>query len=353
MLRRRLLIPALLALTLIAPLTADAAGPDGAACAADPNGAGCVAGLPSAEYQLLLDEMLLHPAPAVRPLEPNMDEVNRFAFRKIVGGAATIYDAPNGNPIGSIDQGFTYVTVERQEGDWIQINAGQWMPASQLAIARPSTFAGILLDGPLAYPLAWVLVPGYTSSYPGGEPDQSRAQLARYTRLNLFATVEVDGWEWYLVGPDAWIKQTQVARIVPVARPREVKGRWFAIDLFEQVMIAYEEDTPIFATLVASGLPDWPTNEGVFKVWARQVNGHMSGAEGQSDFYSLENVPWVMYFDNAISLHGTYWHDGFGYRHSHGCVNLSITDSNWAYLWSKDGGYDTPYVYVYSTGEYR
>ena len=132
MLHRRLLILALLALTLTAPLDAGAAGPDRAACAADPNGAGCVAGLPSAEYQLLLDEMLLHPAPDVRPLEPNMDEVNRFAFRKIVGGAVTIYDAPNGNPIGTIDPGFNYVTVGRQDGDWVQINDGQWMPASQL-----------------------------------------------------------------------------------------------------------------------------------------------------------------------------------------------------------------------------
>jgi hypothetical protein len=50
---------------------------------------------------------------------------------------------------------------------------------------------------------------------------------------------------------------------------------------------------------------------------------------------------------------GTYWHDGFGYRHSHGCVNLTITDAHWAFNWSRDGGFDKPYVYVYSTGKYR
>lgn len=352
--RRSLIFSLVIIWTLASLAGVAAADPNSStACLSDPFGAGCTAGLPSVQYQLLLDEMLLHPEPNVRPLAPNIEEIARFAFRKIVGGAATIYDAPGGNPIGTIDDGFNFVSVTGAEGDWIQINAGQWMPASQLAVARPSEFTGVYLDGELAYPMAWVLVPAYPSPYPGAAGDQSRPLIQRYDRVNIFATVEVDGWEWYLTGPEAWVRQTNVARILMVDRPPQVKGRWFAVDLFEQVMVAYDEDTPVFATLVSSGLEDWETNEGIFNVWSRQVNGHMSGAEGQSDFYSLENVPWVMYFDDAISLHGTYWHDGFGYRHSHGCVNLTITDSHWAFTWSRDGGYETPYVYVYSTGEYR
>ena len=337
----------------LVPQAAHAAGPDRAFCLSDPNGPGCTAGLPTVEYQMLLDEMLLHPEPDVRPLPPNIEEIARFAFRKVIGGAATIYDAPGGNPIGEIAEGFTYVTITGVQGDWIQINPGQWMPASQLAVVRPSEFAGVYLDGELKYPMAWVLVPTYPSPYPGAAGDQSRELIPRYRRVNIFATAEVNGWEWYLVGPEAWVRQTSVARVLFVERPPQVKGRWFAVDLYEQVMVAYEEDTPVFATLVSTGLPDWETNEGIFTVWSRQRNGNMSGAEGQEDFYSLENVPWVMYFDNAISLHGTYWHDGFGYRHSHGCVNLSITDAHWAFTWSEDGGYETPYVYVFSSGEYK
>jgi hypothetical protein len=332
---------------------ANATGPGSAACLSDPYGPGCTAGLPSVEYQMLLDQMLLHPAPDVRPLAPNMEEISKFAFRRIVGGEATIYDAPGGNPIGTIAKGFNYVSVTGQQGDWIKINDGQWMPASQLAIARPSEFTGVYLDGGLAYPMAWMLVSGYPSRAPGTAPDQSQPIIERYTRLNIFATTEVDGWQWYLVGPEQWVKQTSVARVLFVDRPPQVKGRWFAVDLYEQVMVAYDDDTPVFATLVSSGLEDWPTNEGIFNVWSRQTNGNMSGAEGGADFYSLENVPWVMYFDDAISLHGTYWHDGFGYRHSHGCVNLTITDAYWAYNWSLDGGYEHPYVYVYSSGQYK
>ena len=43
-----------------------------------------------------------------------------------------------------------------------------------------------------------------------------------------------------------------------------------------------------------------------------------------------------MYFDNSISLHGTYWHDDFGYRRSHGCVNLSVSDARWLYEWTAE-----------------
>jgi lipoprotein-anchoring transpeptidase ErfK/SrfK len=117
--------------------------------------------------------------------------------------------------------------------------------------------------------------------------------------------------------------------------------------------VAYDQDTPVFATLISSGLPEWSTNEGTFQTWARIRNGSMSGAEGQTDFYSLENVPWTLYFDNAISIHGTYWHDGFGYRHSHGCVNMSITDSFWVFQWSAEGGYDKPFVHVWASGNYN
>jgi hypothetical protein len=63
-----------------------------------------------------------------------------------------------------------------------------------------------------------------------------------------------------------------------------------------------------------------------------------------------------MYFDDSISLHGTYWHDNFGYRRSRGCVNLSISDARYVFEWMADGGTRddiTAGVLVWSSGEYR
>jgi lipoprotein-anchoring transpeptidase ErfK/SrfK len=50
-----------------------------------------------------------------------------------------------------------------------------------------------------------------------------------------------------------------------------------------------------------------------------------------------------MYFDEGRSFHGTYWHDHFGFKRSHGCVNLSPRDSAWLYEWADEG----THVYVH------
>jgi hypothetical protein len=160
-----------------------------------------------------------------------------------------------------------------------------------------------------------------------------------------------------MVGPDQWIEQRMVAKAFKIDKPEGVEGRWVAIDLYEQTLVAYEDDTPVYATLISSGLPNTTTNEGLFDVWARVERDGMSGATGAPNAYALQSVPWVLYFDDAISLHGTYWHDLFGYRQSRGCVNLTISDAKWIFEWTAGGeinedGEPSTQVYVYSSGEY-
>jgi lipoprotein-anchoring transpeptidase ErfK/SrfK len=57
------------------------------------------------------------------------------------------------------------------------------------------------------------------------------------------------------------------------------------------------------------------------------------------DNYYLPDVPYVMYFADYLAIHGTYWHDNFGYPMSHGCVNLPTWAAEWLYYWA---GYGTP-----------
>ncbi len=277
-----------------------------------------------------------------------------------LAGPADIYDAPGGDVVRVLDSGFTFVTTQGVENDYTQINPEEWVLSSHLTPIWPSTFSGILLDEALDYPMAWLLHNTIPSATPGAEPLDDRLPLMRYARVSIFATAEVDDWRWYQIGPDQWVQQTMVAKVLPVARTPEIDtDRWVSIDLYEQVVIAYEGSTPVFASLVSSGLEDWPTNEGLFHVYLRNPRAPMSGANAQPDFYDLEEVPWTMYFDGDIALHGAYWHDGFGYRHSHGCVNMSIADAFWLYQWaSPEFDFEVPgdtgiAVLVYSSGVYR
>ena len=51
--------------------------------------------------------------------------------------------------------------------------------------------------------------------------------------------------------------------------------------------------------------------------------------------YEQPNVPYVMYFYGAYSLHGAYWHNDFGRPRSHGCVNLPVADAKWLFYWTE------------------
>jgi hypothetical protein len=57
-----------------------------------------------------------------------------------------------------------------------------------------------------------------------------------------------------------------------------------------------------------------------------------------------------MYFDElmGIALHGTFWHDRFGYKHSHGCVNMTILDAEWTFKWSENAPNDL-WVWVHTS----
>jgi hypothetical protein len=315
----------------------------------------------SGDWGIDAEDIALYPKPNVKQIYADNSLLYDRAYRR-VNGATNIHDAPGGNVLSTLGAGFNFVTVNHEQDGWSQISEGKWMPSANLTTdVATSSFAGVYLpEEPLTYPLAWLLVHVKPALYPGGEEAESNTRLLRYTLVNIYSTVMVDGWRWYQIGEKQWVKQTQVAKYLPVERFNEIDTeRWISIDLYEQVLIAYNGNTPFFATLISSGLPQWETNEGLFHVYVRYPRTVMSGAEGREDFYYLEEVPWTMYFDKDIAVHGSYWHDGYGYRRSHGCVNASITDANLLYNWASEEfdftvSNDTgPAVYVYSSDEYK
>lgn len=323
--------------------------PDVCEYTGDPTSQGCIA------------FMEANPAPQVEQIGLDTATLSQYDFWRIGPDPVPTFDAPNGNITGEIPQGFNFVTAVQRIDGWIQDEQGRWLRQSDGYHVPPSYFAGVTLPQDWQLPFGYILdLTGiYASTVPGGDPTQESGLLPlRYEIYNIYAEAEDDeGWTWYLVGPDQWVKQIFMSVILPTQRPDGVTGRWVAVDLYEQSLVAYEDDTPVYATLISSGLPEYSTNEGLFEVWATLASDPMSGATGAPNAYALQRVPWVQYFDGGISLHGTYWHDWFGYRRSRGCVNLSISDARWVFDFFQNdpnAGDDNPnYVYVHSTGEYR
>ena len=69
------------------------------------------------------------------------------------------------------------------------------------------------------------------------------------------------------------------------------------------------------------------------RIWVKILASDMDNVERDDldAHYSLEDVPYVQFFDNAVALHGTYWHRDFGHVKSHGCVNLAPLDARWLF----------------------
>jgi hypothetical protein len=274
---------------------------------------------------------------------------------------ANVYPEPSraAPPVRNVGDGYLFATVigwSRINGaTWYQINPGEYVHQDDIQLVETAEFQGVQILQQPERPFGWVVQDVQPSSEPDGEPNSAFAELPRYTFVEIFDAVQgEEDWIWYDIGNGRWVRQTYFSIVDVNPRPAEVGPDefWTEVDLYEQTFAAYEGNRMVYATLISSGLNRWPTREGLFQVEDenRFRQYKMSGAEGRKDYYFLEDVPYIMYFDlyNGIALHGTYWHDRFGYKHSHGCVNMTILDAEWTFNWSEDAPNDL-WVWVHTS----
>lgn len=250
--------------------------------------------------------------------------------------------AVGGAPARSLGKGYLWVSLADaspvyQDGQaWYRINTSEYVRADQLAVYSPSAFQGAAPASPPDQPFAWLVYAAQVSAAPGVAPAKDADWLPRYSQVTVYEEQKLGDWMWYRVGDKQWIEQRKLGVVYPAARPEGVAptDKWIDVNLFEQTLAAYEGDRMVYATLVSSGLPQWSTEEGLFRIWTKVKMAKMSGRDGYADYYFLEDVPWTMYFNKSFALHTAYWHDRFGFPHSHGCVNLAPKDAQWLFDWA-------------------
>lgn len=298
------------------------------------------------------------PPPMFVQPEPFVDSLLPQRNYGRLSDLANVYPEPTTAvaPVRNVGDGFLFVTVQatiqNEAGEiWYMINYGEYVRADDLDLVEISEFTGFEVRAQPERPFGWILVEYQYSSAPNTEPEPGTPKLPRYTFFEVYDAVESDdGWIWYNIGNDRWMRQTYVSLVDVSPRPEEVGPNeyWAEVDLYEQSFAAYVGDRMVYAALVSSGLNRWPTFEGLFQVWSRHRETKMSGAEGRVDYYFIEDVPHTMYFDYDIALHGAYWHDRFGYKHSHGCVNMPPRAAEWIYDWSAGAPNDL-WVWVHTS----
>jgi hypothetical protein len=232
-----------------------------------------------------------------------------------------------------------------------QLASGLVMPGDGQTVSpdftAPSKFPGVEVHSPPTRTFGWV----WKSPTPiRREPNEMSyntptEQLQQYEIVQIYATENIEGTVWHLIGPDEWVLGRDVAVVTPnTTSPAGVtNGRWIDVDLSEETLAVYDQGQMVYATIIATGEKPLYTRPGLFPIYKRLELELMEGEIGTNNFYHLENVPWTMYFDKGRALHGAYWRATMGYPQSHGCVNLYPGDAHWLYNWAKVG--DSVYVH--------
>jgi hypothetical protein len=141
------------------------------------------------------------------------------------------------------------------------------------------------------------------------------------------------------------LTEEALAPINPDIDPNEKK---IDVNLDYQTLSCYEGNTEVYFCRIASGLAYDPetgqtsdklaTPVGNLLTHWKIISLNMTAGTFQSG-YSTPAVPWnTMISGDGIAIHGAFWHNAFGEKRSHGCINVTPEDAKWIFRWT------TPYV---------
>mgnify|MGYP006291450111 CR=1 FL=1 len=302
------------------------------------------------------------PLPAVQP-DPALSDIP-YTYARVRNEKAPVYrtlqDAVKNREnkvVRRQPSGFTYVTFKDQvyqQGRNFYLTRSGWMSSRDLTVEDIPRFQGVEFTRTPERDFGWVL--NYftrdgrieTKRTPGYARDDYTGHFLDHLELvTIYDQKQVKDLTWYMVGPEEWIMQTSIAKITPRTKPPEGFNwkRWIEVNLYEQTVAIYDDSQLVFATLVASGDPPYWTYTGTFKIYKRYKVTGMRGRfpDNKNENYTLDKVPWTLYYDEARAFHGAYWRASLGFPQSHGCINMTLGDSHWLYDWAKIG--DRVYVY--------
>lgn len=296
------------------------------------------------------------PPPFATPTSPAEGEVVPYRYAAVVDRTAHRYRSlPTRHEWERTAEGRPPRSAERLDGDYfvtvdaevthlgerfVRTARRRFVPASALEAITPSRFHGEHDPEGLRLPIAFVIEDGArVSHFASGAAGRLRAPIGRaerYARFPVAREVSVRGRAFVVDASGRAVPRDAVRVARAVERPEGVPEgeRWVHVDLGEQILTAWEGDTPVFATMVSSGKEGYETPTGVFRVTQKYVSTTMRGDDPVDGVYDVGEVPWTLFYDGSYALHGAYWHDGFGETRSHGCTNIAPADARWLFSWS-------------------
>lgn len=143
------------------------------------------------------------------------------------------------------------------------------------------------------------------------------------------------------------LTEEDVAPISPNVDPNDKR---IEVDIDYQTLSCYEGTNEVFYCRVSTGLNIDPTTGalndsldtatpiGNLLTHWKIISLNMTAGSFQSG-YSTPAVPWsTMVSGDGVAIHGAFWHNAFGEKRSHGCINVTPEDAKYIFRWT------TPYI---------
>lgn len=243
--------------------------------------------------------------------------------------------------------------VELYDQAYYRTAEGNLIPVEAARITRNiSSFSGVSVEGGAPWPVGFV---NARRAFAYSRPSRKQKfRIGSVERFEPFEVLEEHGegaGRFYRFDENAWLYAGDVRVAEPGELPADLTPgeKWIDVDTTGQVAIAFEGDTPVYVTLVSTGR-EGPsrTVTGEFRMWGKVAAIAMDNTDepleienaegvvvGERNPFSLHDVPWAQFFFENFALHGVYWHNEFGNRRSHGCVNLAPADARWFFEWTE------------------
>jgi hypothetical protein len=288
----------------------------------------------------------------------------------------TLDDLREEDPSGSIEKrmikGF-YVALDKDSKEfgahWWKSISGYYIPYERLYMSpMPTSFHGVWLnqDPPADYyattidaglpalpmrridhlPVAFVLYKQRTyKPSDDGKKMVPGDWAAHFTVTTLTGQRKSINHQAYIETDDGyWLREDLVVLTHPGPPPEGLLPgeKWIDVNLKNETLVAFEGEKPVYATLLSSGKrdlehreKDHPSHNGTFRIREKHIAATMDADTATDGPYSIEDVPWIQYFNGSIAIHGAFWHAEFGHTKSHGCLNLSPWDAKALFGWTE------------------
>ncbi len=259
---------------------------------------------------------------------------------EVVGGAKSISKrwvktpegyvyAPDLQPVRNIPNIPLAAIPEGKDGFWAEVT----VPYVDLHIANPPGRANWYKDS---------VANGFTPRLYYGQVVWIDQIMVNESGQTLYRFNEQYGY-----GDLFWVDATglypltpeDVAPISPDVDPLQKK---IVVNSTYQTLSCYEGEQEVYFCRVSTGYDSdsYRTTAGGYNPHRKLLSIPMgaSSTEGRSG-YDTPAVAWPFFMNgDGIAIHAAFWHNDFGTRRSHGCVNVTAPDAKWIWRWT------TPYV---------